>query len=303
LPESSVSVAVPDSTTVSSIESLYKDKNSALSKELKKVKRALKESKILQEAATERAAQQVEEQRSLCRVSEAEADMLREKAFDLQAEVERLKAREAREGKADTFDGEGQFQMLYQETLRELNAERDRRHETAVSVRTEMQNLREEVEDAKEEAAGLRCELELFRRREADLEQGYQNDLKIEKEKEEMLEKELFEFRNESELYKKIQRLEAELSERAEGRGETSSKQKLMEKQIETMEEMYLLKEQLKDFEAIRKKLFFSLVLGLKLNESAKGRSCNHLDASDLWQEAQETNFQSWEEFIQSKIN
>jgi hypothetical protein len=105
----------------------------------------------------------------------------------------------------------GQFQMLYRETLASLNEERDKRREAAVATRTELQNAREEKEDAKEEAAMLRAELDVVKLRAAELDRAYHNDLRIEKEKEEQLEKELAALKNDGLWQEKLRGLEGQV--------------------------------------------------------------------------------------------
>jgi predicted nucleic acid-binding Zn-ribbon protein len=68
--------------------------------------------------------------------AEEEAAILREKAFEVQAQLEEARKTGASQvpslvGKStvDTFDTEGQYQVLYKECLTALNKERDLRHE------------------------------------------------------------------------------------------------------------------------------------------------------------------------------
>lgn len=78
---------------MSQIEALYREKTSALQRELKQEKRKLKEEKILHSAALDRAAKATEEQRLVARRAQEEVELLRERVCDLQGEVERFKAR------------------------------------------------------------------------------------------------------------------------------------------------------------------------------------------------------------------
>lgn len=201
--------------------------------------------------------------------------------------------------------------MLYRETLAALNEEQEKRREAAVAMRTELLNTKELVEDAKEESASLRAELEVLRMRQVELEKAYQNDLRIEQEKEALLEKELRHLRNENALAKRVAELEAEIERLREMRSEELDAEerqrreltqaKLMEKQIATMEEVYLLQEKLKDYEEIRRELFFALVVGMKMTEASKGRSCN-VDAGELWETGQKNPVSSWKAWLEERI-
>lgn len=215
----SVSASLASSSTVASIEMLYKDKIASLQKELKQMKRAGKEAKAESEVAVKKAAKKVEEYKVRCVRAEEEASVLRERTLDLQTEVDKLrKDLESRaegnnsQNSSSSFDVEGQFQLLYRETLASLNEERDKRREAAVATRTELQNAREEKEDAKEQAAMLRAELDVFKLRAAELERAYQNDLRIEKEKEEQLEKELATLKRGGVLEARVKSLEQEVT-------------------------------------------------------------------------------------------
>ena len=284
--------------TVSSIETLYREKTSALQRELKHAKRSAKEEKILHNSALERAARSNEEQRAVARQAQEEVEVLREKAFDLQAEVERLKSATLNSADAslDTFDGEGQFQMLYRETLAALNEEQEKRRDAAVAARTELQNTRELIEDAKEDSASLRAELEMLKLRQVELDKAYQNALR-------MLEKEVRLLRG-NELAEEVARLRAmgakELAAEEQQRLDRE-KQLLMEKQITTMEEVYVLRERLKDYDELRRELFFALVLGLKLSVTVNGGACN-VDAGELWEQANGEPFSTWKTWLEERI-
>jgi DNA repair exonuclease SbcCD ATPase subunit len=311
------STSLAASSTVATIETLYREKNSELQKEVKRAKRAAKEANVLLEAETKRGTKKIEEHKARTQRAEEEADMLRERVLDLQTEVDKLRASlEARGGpgggKTDTFDGEGQFQMLYRETLNSLNEERDKRREQAVSAHTELQNAREEKEDAKELAATLRAELDVHKLRAAELERAYQNDLRIEKEKEALLEREVARLKDGHKWQEQVDELRAELERaRSAVAGELlaeqalkheADKQLLIEKQIATMEDNFGLKQRLEDYETMREKLFFAMALSVKLSQSLKGVSCNDLDATAVWHdEAQELHFSHWQALLEQK--
>lgn len=92
----------------------------------------------------------------------------------------------------------------------------------------------------------------------------------------------------------------------------------LMEKNLAVIAENYELRDKLADWDWLREKCFFALVLALKLDESAKGirptaigysrltraaagAPCN-LDASQLWQEARATvPPKRWEGWIRER--
>jgi len=287
-----------------SIEALYRDQLNSLKKELKKKSRLAKEERILHEATLRRNQETTEEVRALGRRHAEEAEMLRERVCDLQQQVERLQKEPTR---FDSFDGEGHFQNLYRETLAALQQEQQQRREAAVASRTELQNTRELVEDAREDSASLRAELDMMRLRLAELDRAYQNDLRIEKEKEAQLEHEVRKLRSESghdDLVREVARLRAmgaaQLAEEERERLE-AEKQLLMEKQICTMEEVHMLREKLTDYDEMRKELFFALVLGLKLTVAGRGEPCN-VDASQLWEQGQEKPFTMWKAWLEDKI-
>lgn len=78
-------------------------------------------------------------------------------------------------------------------------------------------------------------------------------------------------------------------------------KQVLMERNLEVMEENFGLRERMSDWDFLREKCFFSLVLALKLNASARGESCN-IDASSLWAEASASVApRAWDAWIQER--
>ncbi len=317
---SATSNSLAASSTVASIETLYREKNAELQKELKRAKRAAKEAKAESEVQLKRVTKKVEEHRARTQQAEEEAAALREKAMDLQTEVDKLRADlesrgtgSAAGGKTHTFDGEGQFQMLYRETLASLNEERDKRREQAVSAHTELQNAREEREDAKELAASLRAELDVHKMRAAELERAYQNDLRIEKEKEAQLEKEVARLKQDHKWQQEVDKLRAELERvrnsvagdllAAQAEKHEADKRLLIEKQIATMEDNFNLRQQVADFEAMREKLFFTLVLALKLNDSDNGLSCNNVDATSVWHsEAQKVHFSQWQTLLEQKM-
>ncbi len=209
--------------TVASIESLYREKNHALHRELKDLKRATKEAKVQYESQLKRAVKKIESHKAKARAATEEAEQLRERAFELQSQLERGAPEQpppaaVAAAAVDTFDAEGQFQLLYKETLLALNEERDARHKIAVSTRTEVQNLREELDDAREEAMGLRADVEVRRLREASLSSAYDNELRIERDKERQMEllvgtlkAELAQLRDQSAALKRVGELEAEL--------------------------------------------------------------------------------------------
>ena len=77
----------------------------------------------------------IESHKSKVKTAEDEVALLRERAYELQSQIEKAKADESisqleRVGPPlDTFDTEGQYQVLYKECLVALNKERDLRHE------------------------------------------------------------------------------------------------------------------------------------------------------------------------------
>ncbi len=314
------STSLAASSTVATIETLYREKNSELQKELKRAKKAAKEAKLQLDGESKRAAKKIEEHKQRTQRAEEETEMLRERVLDLQTEVDKLRSNlESRggggaggAGKTDTFDGEGQFQMLYRETLASLNEERDKRREQTVSAHTELQNAREEKEDAKELAATLRAELDVHKLRAAELERAYQNDLRIEKEKEALLEKEVARLKHEHKWQEQVDELRAELEWarnavagellREQALKHEADKQLLIEKQIATMEDNFVLKQRLEDYELMREKLFFAMALSIKLGQSLKGVSCNELDVTAVWhEEAQKVHFSQWQALLEQK--
>ena len=314
-----VSVSLASSSTVASIETLYREKNAALQKELKQAKRAVKEARAESEVHEKKANKQVAELKLQLSRAEDEASVLRERAMDLQNEVERLRKDLENGGglgkKTDSFDTEGQFQMLYRETLASLNEERDKRREAAVATRTELQNAREEKEDAKEEAALLRAELDVQKRRAAELDRAYQNDLRIEKEKEAQLELALASLKQSPSTWQEqveaLQRQVEQLREATAGEllreqheRHEADKALLIGKQIAVMEENFELRSKLTDFELMREKLFFALVLALKLNLSLKGITCNSIDATGLWASSavQKLHFTQWQTLLEGLL-
>ena len=158
----------------------------------------------------------------------------------------------------------------------------------------------------------LRAELETQKMRAAELERAYQNDLRIEKGKEELLEKELARLKQENKWQTMVDELQAEL-ERTRGAvaGDVlqeqmdkheRDKQLLIEKQIAVMEENFVLRQKLEDFDVMREKLFFALALALKLNESSKGVLLNNLDATQIWEdEARKMHFSQWNALLEQK--
>jgi DNA repair exonuclease SbcCD ATPase subunit len=115
-----------EGATVASIETLYREQNHALRRDLKKLKRSMKEMKVQHDAQLKRALKKIETHKAKAKTAEEEAERLRERACDLQLELEGKKAANASAPvvavtAVDTFDTEGQFQMLYKETLNALN--------------------------------------------------------------------------------------------------------------------------------------------------------------------------------------
>ncbi len=317
----SAQVAVVSSSTVASIESLYREQLSALRREHKQARRAAKEARA-----------QAEEQCARAARAQDEAARLRERALELQLETDKLRRELANTAgggnndntngnnvnsnniKSDTFDAEGQFQMLYKETLASLNDERDKRRQEAVTAKTELQIAREEKEDAKEEAATLRAELEMQKRRAAELDRAYQNDLRIEKEKEELLEKELARLKQDGVWQQQIDELQRKIEElriavagdllQEQATKHEADKSLLINKQIAVMEENFGLKSKLEDFELMREKLFFALALALKLNVSLKGGTTNSIDPTELWAgPAQKLHFTEWQKFLEQQLD
>ncbi len=75
----------------------------------------------------------------------------------------------------------------------------------------------------------------------------------------------------------------------------------LLKRNGEAMEDNFRLQERLSDWDFIREKCFFALVLALKLSESAKGAACN-VDAAALWDEAKATvPARQWDAWIQKR--
>lgn len=156
--------------TVASIETLYREKNSALHRQLKEAKRAARESAAQADAQLKRALKKIETHKTKARAAQDEAAQLRERAFELQQALEAKQAAvPAAPAATASFDLEGQFQLLYKETLQALNEERDARREAAMSARTELQNVREELDAAVEDAVGLRADVEVRKLREKSL--------------------------------------------------------------------------------------------------------------------------------------
>lgn len=105
---------------------------------------------------------------------------------------------------------------------------------------------------------------------------------------------------------KKVDRLRTALAGdllREQAASHEADKSLLINKQIAVMEENDALKSRLADFELMREKLFFALVLALKLNASAKGAVCNSIDATELWAgQAQKLHFAQWQSFLEGQL-
>lgn len=272
------------------------------------------------EGQLKKAVKKIDGYKGKVKAAEEEAAMLRERAFEMQAKLDEAKKSDgttesggsgggaaastavASKGAVDTFDAEGQFQVLYKECLTALNAERDARHEVvhlllfspalifnacrlkdSVRARTEVQNLKEALEDAKEELVSMRADIEVRKLRESSLAEMYATELRILREKEAQYVEELKRLKealDKNELQERIASLEAQLEEAKQMTGGELVEQEkqrheremaiVMEKNMKVMEEVYVLKERAADFEYLREKCFFALVWVLKVRRSVE---------------------------------
>ena len=122
-------------------------------RELKKVK---KEAKRHQRRNSAIADERNQTERKLAHAMD-ELDMLRSRLSSLANE--------------DSFDTEGHFQMLYKETLVQLQKEKEEHHQQMIQLKTKHQNTVEELKNVQYELKGLYETREI---REVALIQGYE---------------------------------------------------------------------------------------------------------------------------------
>jgi hypothetical protein len=87
-----------------------------------------------------------------------------------------------------------------------------------------------------------------------------------------------------------------------EKQGWETERKVLMDRNLAVMEENFGLRERLTEWDYVREKCFFSLVLALKLDESAKGTPCN-LEAATLWKEAMKLPPRGWDAWIRERAS
>lgn len=166
----------------------------------------------------------------------------------------------------------------------------------------------------------LRADIELRKLREASLSTSYANELHIAREKETVYVLELKKTQaqlkaalDSDALQERIRALELQLEQsRLVSGGELLEQEKkrqaletqvMMEKNMQVMEELYVLRERLVDYDFLREKCFFALVWLLKLNENSKGRTPN-LDATSLWQRVNTAgvSVRKWDAWLAEQI-
>lgn len=173
------------SQDVAVIEGLYKQKIKEQKTELKKTQKYYK-GKLIKKG------QQLNDQKNVVVQKEQEIERLQEKCLTLQEEVEQLKAQFIKiTTEESSFDSEGHFRTLYQESNKALEKAHQKIVDLMGSHQTKLQLAKEKCEDQKDDLAELQAEIKALKFRENELDKIYRAQLDRERVKNLQLEEEL----------------------------------------------------------------------------------------------------------------